>query len=319
MLLPGGRGIEAADRWVVEEAWGGPLPSRPGRDSAGILEAAARHDVRVLFLAGVDPLTDFPDAALARRALENVAHKVVLEVASDNLRIYADAMLPAAAFVEKDGHYTDWEGRAQRIRSVRAPQGLARSDWEIFQKLSEVMGKDMGFHSLKDLHVEMGRLLAPHGVAPVDVRTPPRSPSARLGGGPPAYAAPPLPETEQATGNEALPDHQLLLFTYPLLVDEGTMSVGADELKAALEEPPFLELNHADAEQLDISDGDMVRIRTAAGEALLPARVTDGIAPGSVFVPYNQPGFAANGILSGRRVTAVTIERAQAAQEVASA
>ena len=45
-------------------------------------------------------------------------------------------MLPAAPYLEKDGHYTDWEGRSQRLRPVRSPQGMARSEWEMFQELS---------------------------------------------------------------------------------------------------------------------------------------------------------------------------------------
>ena len=100
-------------------------------------------------------------------ALENVPSKVVVDIAADNLAIYADAMLPATPVIEKDGHYTDWEGRTQRFRPVRAPLGLARSEWEIFQELSEVIGAGMGFHSLDDLHQEMAKLLGPLPAAEV--------------------------------------------------------------------------------------------------------------------------------------------------------
>jgi NADH-quinone oxidoreductase subunit G len=192
-LLPGGRRIDADDeRAHVEVAWGTLLPSRPGRGAAAILEAAADKGIDVLFLVGVDPLRDFPDATLARRALQNVRYKVVVDIDAEAMRIYADAMLPAAPYLEKDGHYTDWEGRSQRLRPVRNPQGLSRSEWQIFQELSEVMGKDMGFHSLDDLHDEMGRVL--HGAggvsAAVDAGTPARSPSARSRGAPAGYAPP---------------------------------------------------------------------------------------------------------------------------------
>jgi len=103
-----------------------------------------------------------------------------------------------------------------------------------------------------------------------------------------------------------------MLFTYPLLVDEGRLSVGADALKAALEDPAFVELHPSDAERLAISEGDIVRVTTSAGAAELPARVTDGIAPGVAFVPWNQPGFAANTLLSGRSFTRATLEPAKA-------
>jgi predicted molibdopterin-dependent oxidoreductase YjgC len=59
---------------------------------------------------------------------------------------------------------------------------------------------------------------------------------------------------------------------------------------------------------LGVADGRPVRVQTAAGRAELPARVTDGIAEGAVFVPWNQPGFAANTLLSGSAITAATVE-----------
>jgi predicted molibdopterin-dependent oxidoreductase YjgC len=254
------------------------------------VEAAARGEVDVLFLVGVDPLRDIPDAGLVRRALENVRYKVVVDIDADHLAIYADAMLPAAPYLEKDGHYTDWEGRTQRLRPVRNPQGMARSEWEIFQELSGAIGADMGFHSLDALRDEMGRLLGADAVRAVD------APSASLR----ADAEPP------AEGDG------LVLFTYPLLVDEGRLSVGADKLKEGLEQPAFVEVHPDDAARSGIADGSVVRLRTEAGEASLPAKLSEGIVQGSAFVPWNQPGFTANAILSGRFTTTVTLEPADA-------
>jgi NADH-quinone oxidoreductase subunit G len=224
------------------------------------------------------------------------------------MEIYADAMLPAAPYLEKGGHYTDWEGRSQRLRPVRDPRGLARSEWEIFQELSEVMGKDMGFHSLDELHEEMARLLTSSPAGAVDAATPRSLASLDRGGPPGGYAPPPQRREEQAASAEG---GELLLFSYPLLVDEGSLSMGADRLKAALEDPAFVEISRSDADRLGVTEGATVRLRTPAGEAELPARVTDGIAPGCVFVPLNQPGFAANAILSGSFVTTATLESVQ--------
>jgi NADH-quinone oxidoreductase subunit G len=316
-LLPGGRSVaDEAARAVVEVAWGTLLPSEPGRDTRAILKAAAERQIEVLFLVGVDPLRDFPDATLARQALQNVPYKVVVDIDAENMAIFADAMLPAAPYLEKDGHYTDWEGRSQRLRAVRPPQSLARSEWEIFQELSEAMGADMGFHSLDALHEEMSQLLAGHAAGAVNGRTP----DARLrsaSGGLPAYAPPPEPAppepATQRTADSAEQAEDLVLFTYPLLVDEGRLSAGADLLKEALEEEPFAEIHVSDAERLGLKDGATARLRTDAGEAQLPVRVTDGIAPGAVFVPYNQAGFAANTLLAGRLTATVGLEAAEAA------
>ena len=101
-----------------------------------------------------------------------------------------------------------------------------------------------------------------------------------------------------------------MLFTYALLVDEGRQLDGADRLKEALSEPAFAELHPQDAARLGLSDGRPARLRTSAGEAVVPIRVSEGIAAGSVFVPWNQPGLAVNTLLSGRTTTAVTLEPA---------
>ncbi|HET6792162.1 MAG TPA: NADH-quinone oxidoreductase subunit NuoG, partial [Actinomycetota bacterium] len=245
-LLPNGRSFDDEDRAEVESVWGSlDIPDR-GRDWRGILEAAANREIDVLFLIGVDPLRDYPDAALARRALENVPRKVVQSLELGSLARYADAFLPAAAFLEKEGHVTTWEGRGQRLQRVRDPLGMSRPDWEIFASLALACGGDLGFETLDELHEEMGSLLAP--------------PTAR----PPAVA-------DTGAAPTPVEDGELLLFTYPLLVDEGRLSAGADELKAALADPPFVEIHPEDAGTAGIDDGADVRLTTAAGEATLSA------------------------------------------------
>jgi NADH-quinone oxidoreductase subunit G len=266
-LLPGGRSIDD-----VQRIWG-PMPDLElGRDSRAILQACANREIDVLYLVGVDPLRDFPDGALARRAMENVPVKIVQSLELGSLERFADAFLPAAAFLEKEGHVTTWEGRGQRLR-----------DWEIFASLALACGGDLGFETLDELHDEMGELLAPPDPAESGVDKPP---------------------TADAGAKEAL-----RLFTYPLLVDEGRLSERADELMAALADPPFVEIHPDDAG--DLADGADVVLKTSAGEATLPARVTEHVAKGSVFVPFNQAGFQANRLLDGDFVTSVTVEPAE--------
>jgi len=281
-LLPGGRRVDdPVARAEVEEVWGELATAAPGRSGHEILEAAAGREIDVLFLIGVDPLRDVPDAALARRALENVPRTIVQSLELGALEPYVDAFLPAAAWSERQGHVTTWEGRGQRMRSVRSPAGLSRPDWEIIVGLARAMGRDLGFETLEGLQEEAGGLLAPR----------PRTEhaSAWAGAGPPQWV------------------DELTLFTYPLLVDEGRLSDGASELKAGLEEEPFAEVHPEDAERLGLVEGGRVELRTAAGETSLPVRVTHDVAPGCVFVPFNQPGLATNTLLSGRFTSAVEL------------
>ena len=146
----------AEERAEVEALWGPIIVGDEGRNWWGILQACAARDVDVLFLIGVDPLRDYPDAALATQALQNVERAVVQSLELGSLEPYADAFLPAAAFLEKDGHVTTWEGRSQRIRPIRGAAGISLPDWEIFASLALASGGDLGFETLDELHDEMG-------------------------------------------------------------------------------------------------------------------------------------------------------------------
>jgi NADH-quinone oxidoreductase subunit G len=283
-LLPGGRHFaNAQERTEVESLWGPIIAGDDRRNWRGILQACGDREIDVLFLVGVDPLRDYPDAALATRAMQNVERKVVQSLELGSLEPFADAFLPAAAFLEKEGHVTTWEGRSQRIMPIRGAAGISLPDWEIFASLALASGGDLGFETLDELHDEMGRLLAPHDLGELPVET--------------------IGENERVVA-----EGELLLFTYPLLVDEGRLSERSDELKAALEDQPFLEIHPNDAAERGVIDGKRATVRTAAGAAVLPIRVTDHIAEGVVFVPFNQPGFAANTILAGSFSIAAVVE-----------
>ncbi len=287
---PGGRLLDdPEERAEIEAVWGPVMTTTPGRDAIGIVRAAADGELDVLYLIGVDPLRDVPDAALARRALQNVGTVVVQGLELGDLEPYASVFLSAASLLEREGHVSDWEGRSQRVHPVRSAAGIARPDWEIFAGLAAAAGGDLGFETLDELHEEMARLWSPREAAEV----------------------PPAP-------GEAVARDGLVLCTYPLLIDEGRLSADADELKEALQEPAVLEVHPTDAAAYGLVDDVVARVRTAAGEAALPVRVTEHIAPGTVFVGWNQPGFAANTLLSGAWISPVTVEAAEPVAQEAS-
>jgi predicted molibdopterin-dependent oxidoreductase YjgC len=272
-----------AERAEVEAVWGA-APAEPGRSTRQILQACADRELDVLFLIGVDPLRDAPDAALADRALSNAGYVVVQSLELGALEAYADAFLPAAAWAEREGTATDWEGRAQHLVPVRPTAGVSRPDWEILAGIAGAMGRGLGFETIGDVRAEAAGLLSPREVSP--------RVTAWTGTGKP-----------QRLGD-------MTLVTYPLLVDEGRLSEGASELKAALGEEAFVEIHPEDAEKHGLVDGGRAWVRTAAGEAELPVRVTEHVAPGALFVPFNQPGLAANTLLSGGFSTAASISSA---------
>jgi NADH-quinone oxidoreductase subunit G len=292
-LLPGGRRVtDDAERAELGPAWGS-VPAEPGRTTREILEACANREIDVLYLVGVDPLRDVPDAGLVERALRNTRHVVVQSLELGSLEPFADAFLPAAAWAEREGHATDWEGRAQPIHPVRGPAGVSRPDWEIFAGLGRAKRTPLGFATIGELRAEADPLLAPRTVAARSTAWTGTGRPTRLG--------------------------ELTLLSYPLLVDEGRLAVGADELKAALGEEAFVEVHPDDADKHGVSDGGRATVRTDAGEAELPVRVTEHIAQGALFVPFNQPGLAANRLLAGSFTISATVEAAASPEASAPA
>jgi NADH-quinone oxidoreductase subunit G len=289
-LLPGGRPVtDAAARGDIEALWGGGISSEPGREAMDILRAAADRQVDVLFLVGVDVLRDAPDAALAQRALANAPFKILIDTTlHDDIAVFADVVLPACPAIERAGSFADWEGRSQPFEPVRPAFAMSRPDWQILQAMSEALGKDMGFRSLADVRAEVARVGSPATAAERDAAA---------------------PATADAVAGQ---EGGLVLFSYPLLVDHGRHLDGADLLREALEAPAFVEVHPTDAVDLGLSDGGFASLTTAAGAALLPVRVSEGISPGSAFVPWNNAGFQANTLFSGGRIATVTLAPAEA-------
>src|SRR6476469_10167055 len=114
-LLPGGRPVtDPVARGEIESAWGVTLSSRPGRDTGGIIAAAAAGQLGGLVIGGVDP-ADLPDPRLAEQALSRTRFVVSLEMRPSAVTRAANVVLPIATALEKAGSYLDWEGRRREF------------------------------------------------------------------------------------------------------------------------------------------------------------------------------------------------------------
>jgi NADH-quinone oxidoreductase subunit G len=156
-VLPGRVALEAGREWY-EEAWGAALPSRPGLDAQGILAAAADGTLKMLVLLGADPLADFPDRELARRALETVPFLVALGTHDDASSALAHVVLPVAGDGERSGTATNIEGRVSRIAPKVVPPGVAWPAWSVAVELARRLGHDLGFDSVEAISDEVERL-----------------------------------------------------------------------------------------------------------------------------------------------------------------
>ena len=123
----------AAHRAEVARLWGvADVPARPGKTAVEMFEAAAAGEIKALWIACTNPAQSMPDQATVRRALERCEFVVVQEAfATTATCAYADLLLPATTWGEKDGTVTNSERRISRVRPAVAAPGEARDDWAI--------------------------------------------------------------------------------------------------------------------------------------------------------------------------------------------
>ncbi len=125
-----------------------------------MLDAAVAGELKSMYVMGEDPVLTDADTNYVRKAIANLDFSVVQDLFLTETAKYADVVLPAACYAEKDGTFTSTERRVQRVRKAVEPPGQARADWEIIADLSTRMGYPMSYDSAADIFEEI-RTLTP--------------------------------------------------------------------------------------------------------------------------------------------------------------
>ncbi|WP_197380666.1 NADH-quinone oxidoreductase subunit G [Mycolicibacterium mengxianglii] len=280
-LLPGGRPVrDAAARRQLAHAWNvSELPAAEGRDTSGILEAAAAGELAALLVGGVEP-ADLPDPALARVALENTPFVVSLELRNSEVTALADVVFPVAPVAEKSGAFADWEGRLRPFGAALSSN--AASDRRVLQTLADELGVDLGLGSPDAALADLARLGLWDG-APV-----------------------PTPEV-QPVGAPAPDAGEAVLATWRMLLDDGRLQDGEPHL-AGTARAPVVRMSSATAAEVGAAEGDLVTVSTGCGAISLPLVITD-MPHRVVWVPANSPGSCVPEQLAVGPGTVVRIER----------
>jgi NADH-quinone oxidoreductase subunit G len=278
-LLPGGRPIgdrtaraEVAAAWNVEE-----LPDHPGRDTPGILAAAAAGDLRALLVGGVE-VGDLPDPAAALAAIEAAGFVVSLEVRRSAITDRADVVFPVAPVTEKSGTFVDWEGRPRPFDGALPPS--ATSDMRVLAALADEVGVDLGLTDAARVRADIARLGVWHGLP---------APAPDIG------AVPPQPGPGEA-----------VLASWRMLLDAGRLQDGEPHL-AGTARPAVARLSAATAAETGCAD--TVRVSTDHGVITLALEITD-MPDRVVWLPLNSPGSQVYGTLGAGIGSIVRIEPA---------
>jgi assimilatory nitrate reductase catalytic subunit len=129
-------------RAEVAALWGVPsVPEKPGKTAVEMFQAAADGEIKALWIACTNPAQSMPDQATVRRALERAEFVVVQEAFATTATCeYADLLLPASTWGEKDGTVTNSERRISRVRPAVGKPGETRHDWEIVVDFARRLG-----------------------------------------------------------------------------------------------------------------------------------------------------------------------------------
>lgn len=248
-LLPGGRSVTDLNSCVeLAREWGQPsLPGIPGRDTTGILTAAARGELSGLLVGGVDP-DDLPDPELAAQALARAGFVVSLELRPSGVTEHADVVLPIAPSVEKSGSYLNWEGRRREFAVTIEGSG-ALPDCRVLDTLAVEMDADLFTQTPAASRAELDRL----GISDRPRAAPPEEPVRPV--------SPPGPG-------------RALLATWRLLLDDGSLQDGEPNL-AGTRRRPVAMLSPGTARRLGLGPRQQVEVRGDRGAISLEAEVTE--------------------------------------------
>jgi formate dehydrogenase major subunit len=159
MVYPDYQSVESPTiREFFEGLWGMPLDPQRGLTVVEIMDAIHEGRIRGMYIEGENPAMSDPDLHHARGALAALDHLVVQDLFLTETAFHADVVLPASAFAEKTGTFTNTDRRVQLARPVIAPPGEARQDWWIIQEIARRLGLSWTYSGPAEVFGEMAQV-----------------------------------------------------------------------------------------------------------------------------------------------------------------
>jgi formate dehydrogenase major subunit len=293
-----------------EQAWGASdLDPKKGLTVTEIIGSALAGGVRGMYMLGENPFLSDPNINKVRKALSALEFLVVQDIFLTETAEFADVILPASSYLEKDGTYTNTDRRVQLGHKVLDTPGQARVDWEVVQDIANRLGLDWRYQRPRDVFEEMVSVIPSYQNLSYD----------NLGLTGKLY---PNPDPERSDGTvvmftekfntsdglahlvpaEWLPAKELPDEQYPFVLNTGRMlehwHTGSMTRRSyaldAISPKALVFIHPDDAARLGLADGELARVSSRRGTIELEAKISHREAPGNVFIPFHFREAAAN-------------------------
>ena len=279
----------------------GLTPQQGAADTAEILELAAAGKIDTLVLLGADPLSDVPDADLARRGLAGARNIISIDTFMTPSTSQADVVLPAAAFGEKNGTTTNLEGRMSNVAQKITPAGTSRPDWMIAAELATALGKDLGVGSVEEVTAKLANTV-PQFAPAVNTK------ALRHDGVLMNHPAPlTLSRTTLPVQDRNSYDYRIVSFRK--LYDAAVGTAKSPSL-AQLATGATVIVHPLDLARIGVELGVNVQVISTKATAVLPVTTSEDVLRGTAWLPFNQSGNDAREIFDARAdIVDVRIEK----------
>ena len=293
---------DEAARLKFETAWGVPLSPNNGLNLNVMMKELTKGNIKGMYVMGEDIVISEPNVSQVEMGLNKCEFLVCQEIFHNVTTGYADVVLPATCFAEKDGVFTNTDRRVQRVRKAVNPPGNARADWKILCDVARTAGYPMpNYADPGEVYEEMAQLTPKvAGIShrrldenirglqwPCTDQDDPGTPTMHMDG--PAIGTAPF-QVVQYRPSAELPDDE-----FPLVLSTGrtlyhynaATQTRRDPGTVAKQDQNFIEVNRRDARKLGLNHGELVKIASRRGEIRAQVWISPRVKPGCTWMPMH--------------------------------
>jgi formate dehydrogenase major subunit len=289
------------NREKFEQLWQTPLSAEAGLTTVEMIHEILHGNVHGMYVEGENPAMSDPNQNHARKAFAALNHLVVQDIFLTETAGFADVILPASAFYEKNGTFSNTDRRVQMGRQAVTPPGQAKQDLWIIQEIAKRMGLNWNYQGPKDVFNEMR--LAMDSIAgmtwerlehedsltyPLEQEGDPGQPIIFTDGFPTITGRGKFVPASYTQADELPDEHFPFIFITGRQLEHwhtGSMTRHSETLNA-LEPDPVVSLHPEDLVKLGIRAGEIITLESRRGKLSAYARAEMSIQKGTIFMAF---------------------------------